>query len=91
MSNFHIGQRVVCVDDSAGRFAQGDEWHLVKGKIYTISAVAIVRGKVPVCQIAEHAMERGSYLLSKRFRPVDEKRIDVFRALLTPIPTKADA
>ena len=98
---FHVGQLVVCVDDSN----VPSDWHikgihysyeldgLTKGVIYTIRDVYICtmhhKEVVRLVEITRdhHELYGGETpYAAYRFRPVVETRLDVFRKMLAPVP-----
>lgn len=89
--NFHVGQKVVCIDDEA---YLGGEWHgphPVKGSVYTVRAVGVRHPMVPeepCINVEEIMRELDAPFLARRFRPVKETNIDVFTAMLNPSPVK---
>lgn len=85
---WHIGQRVVCVDDSKSTHAT----KVFKGNIYTIREFVIrpISKKYGI-RLQEISNDKVHVLgfgfvepayCENRFRPLDEKRIDIFRAML---------
>jgi len=96
---FSVGQLVVCVDDSIGNWRiRGQKYvfdlgGLQKGKIYTIRETLICPlHNHPAVRLVEiirpsHIVYRGEAPFSmRRFRPVVETRLDVFREMLAPVP-----
>lgn len=95
---FHVGQRVVCV--KSGRHHIVGVWDKVpeKGIIYTIRGImpaaeigAETDGLYLVEIVNPEIMtEDGGWVempfASGRFRPLDESRLDQFRAHLAPAP-----
>ena len=98
---FRPGMRVVCINDSytpEGRLALAI--HNIqkpkKGRVYTIRDVMSepIQGHL-VVRLVEIVNAPAPYInsdiiepfyLAKRFRPLDEKRLDVFRQHLVPAP-----
>lgn len=87
MSNFRVGQKVVCVDDKPWRGPMtGDavEWPtkiIQRGSVYTIreSSVSHPRSPVPCVRLVE-ARWNDSYdapFAAVRFRPVVERKTDI--------------
>lgn len=76
---FHVGQKVVCVDDDDGSSAL-----IKKGRIYTISA--IVGGYLEFCERDTWSANGYKGWYAWRFRPVVEPKTDIsiFTAMLTP-------
>ena len=99
---FHVGQLVVCVDDSrvcppvAGRSYYGDLDGLIKGKIYTVrwcgqymhtNGLEFIA--VRLVEIIRPKLTGGDVecpYAAARFRPVVETSLDVFREMLAPVP-----
>lgn len=90
---WHIGQRVVCVDDSGidSRVLNKP----IKNKIYTIRTVDDNGFNKLGLRLVEIKNNAGLVVSPKngihidevcfkesRFKPIDEKRIDIFRAML---------
>jgi hypothetical protein len=95
VSNFRVGQKVVCVNDSMS--AYGVTSPLKKGSVYTVSDVMFGtswRGPdtglilVGVPCVAQFV--RG--YSASRFRPVVERKTDIsiFKAMLNPKQASAD-
>lgn len=91
MSNFHLGQKVVCIDD--GLWPDEPPPYVVKGHIYTISGfeespawpgnIFLTFEEFPfVC--AAPGWTTG--YLSTCFRPVRTTDISIFTAMLVPAP-----
>jgi len=76
--NFHVGQKVVCVDPT-------DD--LVKDDIYTVTRVGTGLAGAAMIDVAESSgwCELMPAFFSHRFRPVVERKTDisVFQAMLT--------
>lgn len=95
--SFHPGQRVVCVDD----IGQKPICTVVKGRVYTVAEYFVTdwrfdRPDMPAIRLEEFVYPvspLGSAAHSAtRFRPLDESRLDVFRAhLVTPPKQKVKA
>jgi hypothetical protein len=84
---FEIGQRVVCVDDTP-------KWYPTAG---------VKRGEIYVVTRVHHSPRHGGSVelqgtpsmsllgfYAERFRPVDETRLDIFRAMLTETPAQVE-
>lgn len=93
-----VGMRVVCVDATARPGRRWADDAPSQGTIYTISDVFIdvdddlVIGllELPRSAVA-HALFGGKAgYLPRRFRPLDERRIDIFRSVLTQAPTEKE-
>lgn len=103
MSEWHIGQLVVCINDieMGNRFI--DEIKPVKGQIYTIRDIEIYVSKTGLL-LEEIINKPRNYLhpdtleveykeavyLSCRFRPLRKTSIDVFTAMLNKTPKLVD-
>ena len=91
---FHVGQLVECVDDRphgewAGNSGCGRLDGLKANSIYTvISIVADYADNLPALELLEirRPLKRG--FDTRRFRPLTEQRLAIFRSLLAPTPTK---
>lgn len=92
---FVEGQRVVAI--RAVCPSSGDN-PIVKGRVYTIRKIGLSwRSQTPVLFFAEiinrpYKTPRGWEEFGYRathFKPLDEKRLDVFRSLLVPTKEKA--
>lgn len=88
--SFHVGQRVVCVDDRYTTHSNRRE--LYSGNVYTIRRLDTVDGMPCVClhEIPlRYSPSRGwiDYpFRATRFRPVKETDISIFTAMLAPTP-----
>lgn len=82
---FHIGQKVVCVDDVEQRCAKGDS-PVKKGSIYTVREYYDFFG-LRAIRIEEimNANDRGYH--ASRFRPIVERKTDI--SVFTEILRKA--
>lgn len=89
---FYVGQKVVCVDVSLGRFT-GLPVPLRKGSIYTIRGVyddpggtpsVLLEGVGPGAPPHLNGLERG--FQASRFRPIVKRKtsIEIFQRMLTP-------
>jgi hypothetical protein len=86
--SFHVGQLVVCVDD-APHFYGGKR--LTKGRVYTVTGDAIDHAGDYGISVAEATARGTGYFLASRFRPVDEKRIEVFKRIAANPKIEVDA
>ena len=96
---FHVGQKVVCIDDRPSGTSQ--PCCLKRGTIYTVRALGScpVTGRPSICleEIIHpiHPTWRVEWAyLQERFRPVVDQRTDIsiFRRMLNPTgPTKEPA
>lgn len=93
MSNFRVGQKVVCVsDDWNADFYEG-EHRPIKGNVYTIREISNGR-KIPVVLRFEELVNPKLYCggtsecryNANKFRPVAERKTDIsiFKAMLNP-------
>ena len=94
---FHVGQLVVCVDEDPASHAKpgwsyvGDLDGLTRGSVYTIRDVLVdpvQRGNsVRLVEIVR-SVYRGREVpyAVERFRPVDETKLSVFKAMLVSPP-----
>lgn len=86
---FHVGQKVVCVDNGPSRFGwKSSPTKLKKGAIYTVTACWMHEiSKVPAITVAEVAPTFGyNGFDAARFRPVTSRDTDItiFRKMLSP-------
>jgi len=102
MTPFHVGMRVVCVDDETTRFDHpngcysGSLHGLKYGCVYTIREVCASTDPYapsrPSCRLVEiirPIMNRVETPFAlARFRPAHENRMDELRTLLAPVPSK---
>lgn len=72
--NFHVGQKVVCVDDAG----LGSEWGVHKDNIYTVTRSEVIWG-VPMVDLAEAKLGISDFpsYFSSRFRPLIERKTDI--------------
>jgi hypothetical protein len=91
---FHIGQKVVCVDDRPCAGGDSSDWNLRKGAVYTVTRVIMCpddrHGHGGLCLFLQEAV-RGPCsccgaavpYYAGRFRPLEEKpdSIELFRAI----------
>ncbi len=91
---FQVGQRVICVRPP--RPTDYGEVCAVKGVVYTVRNAAVgVDG--PLIRVEEIVNRPRKYFggvtecwfMVTNFRPVDERRLDVFRSALEPVKTVA--
>lgn len=86
---FHVGQKVVCVDDS------GSIYPVIKSQVYTISDMSQgsgldlrtkeIRYGAGV-RVEEIPMHEFDWFAAERFRPVKTTSIEIFRAMLVTPP-----
>ena len=90
--SFHVGQRVVCVDDD---FGEVDVVLPRVGSVYTVQDVEMIDAGVPTDDRGRTADVDIEFLVLEEFgdgcawdaihfRPLDETRLDQFRAHLAP-------
>lgn len=86
MSNFHVGQEVVCVDDRPTPL----RWPKppTKGAHYTVTELRHDGEKCILINVAEHTPTFGWY--AHRFRPVRKTSIEIFTSMLNPAPNKKE-
>lgn len=85
---FHIGQLVVCINTE--KFGCGAQTFPVKGRVYTVRELFTYNGE-PHVHLNEIVNPPDDFpagygepwFNAKRFRPVDDKRIEVFRRIAT--------
>lgn len=68
---FHVGQKVVCID------ATGEEPHIQKGCVYTVTRNEFFPEFINVSCCAEHQDKFGAGWRARRFRPIVEKKTDI--------------
>jgi hypothetical protein len=92
---FHVGQLVVCVDDSMARGASPFPGaHMARrGTIYTVRAII----SFPIRDVFLFEELNNEHLVpeyfgaepgfaTERFRPLSDSRLAIFRQMLAPIP-----
>jgi len=93
MTNFRVGQKVVCINDTNAP-------SLEQGRVYTVTAVldVLLGTRLGTWEaglvVAETSTVDGSIGFAvSRFRPVAERKTDIslFRAMLTPSKQKVEA
>ena len=78
---FHVGQKVVCVDDSVGQLTRQRE--LVKGSIYTVRSLPPWSNGLYLQEIVLPKADFGAWegheisFFSTRFRPIVERKTDI--------------
>jgi hypothetical protein len=86
--NFHVGQKVVCVDDNP-HYPQLPWTPPQKGAVYTITSLFVERRLLCVT-LAElqnkNPVGRDFGYVAHRFRPLRVTNIDVFLKMLEPQP-----
>lgn len=90
MSNFRVGQKVVCVDSEPGEPRRNPEQWPLRGSVYTIRSFNPQSGGVRLVEIVNPAyLYKGGWMelsfFPRRFRPVKTTNIDVFRQMLNPV------
>ena len=80
---FHVGQKVVCVDDDweFASFVPDDQKEPKAGPVYTVTEVIVFQG-IAYIWLEGFAL----YYEADAFRPVVERKTDIsiFKAMLTP-------
>lgn len=93
MTNFHVGQKVVCVNADHSQV-------LVEGRVYTVESVfgqvlptALGKKDTGVSLHEVFPTRSGLGFAASRFRPVVERKTDIsiFQAMLEPKKARADA
>ncbi len=89
--NFHVGQKVVCVDDA--KDYTGSETKLRNGVIYEVEAVVEHLGFTGLVVAGAYSWHPTRAYRSSRFRPVVERKTDIsgFKAMLNPSKSKVQA
>lgn len=89
MSNFHVGQRVCCVNDKEGAFnipgvvyERGDPLLVEVGEIYTIRELGTNDLGQPELRLVGIVRFGDAWLHQARFRPLIETDISIFQAIL---------
>jgi hypothetical protein len=87
---FMVGQKVICVDNSASRF-YGTSVALKKGAVYTVTEVLPPKRFPPedgygICVAEAQPAPRSGGFLASRFRPAVNRNTDIaiFTAMLSP-------
>lgn len=80
---FHVGQKVVCVDDSPD--ALGRPLVVMKDHIYTVSSSFYWNG-IPAILLQEVCPGSAPGWFAYKFRPITERKTDIsiFKRLLVP-------
>lgn len=96
MAVFRVGQKVVCIDAQPHSNMLSVGWLAdvpIKGAVYTVTDIT-QRPKHVICEcpnalrFAEIKNLADVGYCAHRFRPIQETNIDVFRAMLKPLPVK---
>ena len=103
--SFHVGQHVVCIWDAWGRShpkLAGVVWP-VKGQVYTVREIRLIESREvtglalwfmeisnPVVKFKNVAEPMEVGFAARRFRPLNESRLDIFRAHLAPSPKQKE-
>lgn len=83
MSEFFIGQKVVCVDADDQDMRRG-EIKVIKGETYTVRCLCDDSIRLSEIVNQEHPYPAGKtecWYLGHRFRPLESKAIQLFRAI----------
>ncbi len=100
MGDYYAGQRVVCIDDEWSHREEQERYGLTmpkKGTVYTVRTIGpslttetdelyIRLAEISNPVISRHGATAEPHFNVNMFRPLAEKRIDVFRAMLAPQP-----
>lgn len=80
--DWFVGMKVVCVDDSPGKFG-GARPRL--GEVYTISKIEVNAFSELAVQVSELEFRWYEFARASRFRPVQKRKSDIsiFKRLLT--------
>jgi len=91
--SFHVGQKVVCVDDREtnliGLWREG--FRPVKGKVYTVSATGLTHPfdpqELPCILVEELSRRVFEPIWAHRFRPIVSRKTDIsiFTKMLKPV------
>lgn len=93
--SFHVGQRVVCIKEGGWSHAEPGERHPQKGEVLTIRNIDLCPDGTflqfaeivnPQTRVDFDGLPAEAQYWSERFRPIDERRLDIFRALLVSPP-----
>lgn len=93
--SFHIGQKVVCVDDRPS--SSGYPAPFKKGDVFTVALVKRMWDGVGIdlVELPRASIECGGHTLynSKRFRPITERKTDIsiFKRILADCDQRVDA
>jgi len=92
--SFYPGQRVVCVDDVFPPRKNKAEIYPIRGAVYTVRdticdhrglAIFLVEITNKPAKYKQGVREMGFF--AHRFRPLDERRLDIFRDHLNRVPS----
>lgn len=89
---FHVGQRVVCVFDGYDPIACIYPASMIrKGEIVTVSKLLTApNGKAGILVYERNLKPPWLGFYAHHFRPIDESRIDIFREMLTKVPSELE-
>lgn len=95
---FHVGQLVVCVDDSPDPGFKWDPGDApTKGMIYTVAKAGIGGSGRSVIALQEKPRPPAKIMAGhwgyrvSRFRPVQDSALDIFRRAEAPAPTERES
>lgn len=102
MNDWHTGMRLVCIKNfNRNGLGQPIEPHIrlpEKGRIYTLADMfsygtigVITLQELPVQYVVYSGIKVMVRFDARAFKPVDESRLDVFRAMLRTKPVSVDA
>lgn len=83
---FHVGQKVVCVDDAPRKWDLTPS-QLSKGSVYTLTSIVshhVFGVGVTLAEVIPAPPNDGWHI--ERFRPVVTTDISIFQAMLVPTP-----
>ena len=98
--SFHVGQLVLCIKVGPWRHGYGDEAFPVGGQVYTVRRIEPAAGDEPGLMLHEinntprfYSCPHGTVFdekcfASSHFRPLDDTKLEIFRAALAPTPRK---
>ncbi len=74
--NWHVGMKVVCVDDSDGQ-CHRNSGSLKRGEVYTISRIEADAFPELAVQVSELPYRWYEFVRASRFRPVQPRKTDI--------------
>lgn len=81
-----VGMRVVCIRDTVRRLNDRGHPPFIKGQVFTIDDIRYFADyQGAFLHFAERPWDLLGHIAG--FRPLDERRLDIFRALLTKAPS----
>lgn len=89
-----VGMRVVCINDQPRHWEEDGYIYPNKGHIYTIRQVVFDNLKTGLLLVEIHNPtlngDGEAYFNCRNFRPLDERRLDIFRSILTKAPSEKE-